>query len=196
MDTFTIGTRRTWFIRVMGHNTLVRRSDRIEAWSLVAAVLILAVATPIVCAFGTSTYDARARLYSIEMQHRHPVTATAAGDGDRGHEPGNGMDAARTKWNAAGQQNVDVVKWSSRAESDDQKRVWVDDNGLLVPPPRTSNSAATEASVLALGMWLGVFVFVAGVLRAIRWRLDIRRFAQWDLEMNKISEGGDRKNPQ
>lgn len=196
MDIFMIDTRRNWFIRLLGHNTLVRRSDRIEAWSLVAAVLILAVATPVVCAFGTSTYDARARLYSIEMQHRHPVTATTVGGGDRVYGPGDVMNAARTKGNAAGQEHVEVIKWSSRAKSGDQNRIWVDDNGLGVAPPRSSSRAAAEASALALAVWLGVLVSVAGVLCAIRWRLDIRRFAQWDLEMNKISEGGDRKNPQ
>ena len=54
MDTFTIDTRRNWLIRVLGGNPLVRRSDRIEALSFVAAALILAVATPFMCAFGTS----------------------------------------------------------------------------------------------------------------------------------------------
>jgi hypothetical protein len=54
MDIFTIDTRRSWLTRVPGGNPLVRSSDRIEAWSFVLAALILAAATPFICAFGTS----------------------------------------------------------------------------------------------------------------------------------------------
>ena len=82
MDTFTVDTRRSWLIRVLGGNPLARSSDRIEAWSFVAAVLILAVATPFICAFGTSVYDSRAQSYAQEAQHRHPVTATAIKEGE------------------------------------------------------------------------------------------------------------------
>jgi hypothetical protein len=196
MDTFMIGARRNWFIRVLGHGTLVRRSDRIEVWSLIAAALILAVATPIVCAIGTSAYDARVHLYSVEAQHRHPLTATAVEESEPAYRPGNITYTVRAKWIAAGQQHVDVIEWSSRPEAGDQQRIWVDDSGRYASPPKTSSLAATEASVLSVAVWLGVLSVVAAALYAIRWRLDIRRFAQWDMEINKISEGGDRRNPQ
>ena len=34
------------------------------------------------------------------------------------------------------------------------------------------------------------------VINAIRRRLDSRRFAQWDLAVNRVAEGGDRKKSQ
>ena len=82
MDTFTIEARRSWLIRVLGGSPLVRSADRIEAWSYVMAALILAVATPFICAFGTSLQDSRARTYADEAMHRHLTTATAIEEGN------------------------------------------------------------------------------------------------------------------
>lgn len=196
MDTFIIGTRRYWLFRALGRNTLVRRSDRVEAWSVVVAVLVLAVATPFVCAFGTSVHDARARLYAQEALHRHSVIATAMQQVDRDVEPGNTVYTARARWNAGGQEHIDLVKWPTRANVGDQQRIWVDDNGRNVLPPRPSSRAATDALVLAFAVWFGLFSAVAGTLCVIRWQLDSQRFAQWDLEINRASDGGDRRKPQ
>jgi hypothetical protein len=38
MQTFTLGLRRSWWIRVLGRNPLVRTSDRVEALVLALAV--------------------------------------------------------------------------------------------------------------------------------------------------------------
>jgi hypothetical protein len=195
MDTFVVGMRRAWCIRAMGHNVLVRRSDRAEAWSMVAAALILAVMTPFVCALGTSMYEDRSHAYSLEAQHRHLVTATVVDSGELVYGPGRVNSSARVKWNAAGHEHTGTIAWSGRASVGDQQRIWVDDQGRNAPPPRTSNRAAVDASVMAFTVWLGLFSAVAGAMYVIRWRLDVRRFAQWDAEMNQMSRG-DRRNPQ
>jgi hypothetical protein len=43
MQTFTLGLRRIWWIRVLGRNPLVRTSDRVEALVLALAFLVIAV---------------------------------------------------------------------------------------------------------------------------------------------------------
>ena len=59
------------------------------------------------------------------------------------------------------------------------------------PPSR----ATIDAWAVALSVWSVLLSAVAGALCAIRWRLDSRRFAQWDWR-STTSEGGDRKNSQ
>lgn len=116
MDTFTIEPRRNLLIQVLGRNPLVRRSDRIEAWSVAAAALILAVATPFVCALGTSLHDSRSRAYADEALHRHMVTATATERGEMIVEPNIISYIAKARWDGAGGRHAEVVKWPDRAK--------------------------------------------------------------------------------
>ena len=53
MQTFTIGLGRYWWMRALGRNPLVRRSDRVEALAVALAIVITVVATPIAGAIGT-----------------------------------------------------------------------------------------------------------------------------------------------
>ena len=176
--------RRNWLFRAVGRNPLVRRSDRIQALSFVAAALILAVATPFVCAFGTSVHDTRVRLYALEAQHRHPVIATAMEEGRRDGEPGSTAHTVRGRWSAFGQEHVNIVKWPEHANVGDQQRIWVDDAGHEAMAPRSASLAANDAWVLGLTVWFGLLSAVAGALCAIRWLLDAQRLAQWDVEIN------------
>lgn len=196
MDTFTVGTRRNWLFRALGPNPLVRQIDRIEAWSLVVAALVLAVATPFVGAFGTSVHDTRDRSYAQEAQHRHPVTATAIEEGELVVDFNDLWYVAEAQWNAAGEGHVGIVKWPDRVKIRDQQAIWVDDDGEYAQPPRPPSRATTDAWAIALSVWFALFCAVAGAQCAIRRRLDSLRFAQWDLEINKIAEGGDRKKSQ
>lgn len=196
MDTFTFGTQRNRLLQALGSNPLVRGSDRIEALSFVAAVLILVIATPFVCAFATSLHDTREQLYTEEAQHRHPVMATATEEGELVAASNDVWFTAQAQWNAAGEDRVGVVKWPGRAKIGDRQSIWVDDNGQYALPPRPPGRATTDAWAIGLVVWFAMFDAVAGAYCAIRWRLDARRLAQWDLEINRITEGGDRKNSQ
>lgn len=196
MDTFSIGPRRNWLIRVLGRNPLVRRSDRIEAWSVMAAALIIALATPFVCAFATSLQDSRSRTYADEALHRHMVTAVAIEPAELIVEPNNMSYIAQAQWDAAGGRHVGMVKWPDRAKIGDQDRIWVGDDGQHVQPPRPLGRATADAWGIAAALWFAVLMAVAGSVHAIRRWLDARRFAQWDCELSEIAENGKRNNSQ
>ena len=185
MDTFTFGMRRNRLLQAMGSNPLVRRSDRIEALSLVAAVLILVIATPFVCAFATSLHDSRAQVYTQEVAHRHPAIATATEEGELIAASNDVWFTAQARWNAAGQDRVGVVNWPGRAKIGDRQAIWVDDNGQYARPPRPPSRATADAWTIGLVVWFALLDAVAGAYCAIRWRLDARRLAQWDLEINE-----------
>ena len=196
MDTFTFGMRCNWLFRALGSNPLVRRSDRIQALSFVAAALILVVATPFVCAFGTSVHDTRERVYAQEAQHRYQVMATAIDEGELVIDYNDLWFTAEAQWNAAGHDRVGVVNWPGSAKIGDQQAIWVDEDGQSVQPPGPISRATTDAWAIGLVVWFALFGAVAAAYYAIRWRLDSRRLVQWELAINRVAEGGDRKNSQ
>ena len=148
MDTFMIGSRRLWLLRAVGRNPLVRRSDRVEAWSVLLAVLVLAVATPFVCAYGTSVHDARAAAVCAGGTASPPGDRHRDGGGRRDGEPGSTAHTVRGRWSAFGQEHVNIVKWSEHANVGDQQRIWVDDAGHEAMAPRSASLAAND-----VGCW-------------------------------------------
>lgn len=196
MDTFIMGTRRNWWASVLSRNPLVRRSDRIEAWSFVVAALFLALATPFVCALGTSLQDSRARSYAEEAMHRHVVTATATEEGELIIGPNDVWYTAKAQWRAADGPHAGIVEWLDRANVGDQQNIWVDDQGQLARPPKPPGRATADAGAIAIAVWFEVFVAVAGTWYAVRRRLDARRLAQWDVEVHRLLEGGDHEKSQ
>jgi hypothetical protein len=184
MDTFTFGMQRNRLLQALGSNPLVRRSDRIEALSFVAAVLILVIATPFVGAFATSVHDTREQVYTREAQHRHPATATATEEGELVAASNDVWFTAHAQWNAAGEDRVGVVKWPGHAKIGDSQAIWVDDDGQYAPPPGPPSRATTDAWAIGLLLWIALFGALAGAYCAIRWRLDARRFAQWELRLD------------
>ncbi|WP_206428467.1 Rv1733c family protein [Mycolicibacterium stellerae] len=180
----------------MGRNPLVRRSDRIEAWSFVVAALILAVATPIICAFGTSLQDSRSRTYAEEAMHRHMATATAIEEGQLMIGPSHIWYTAKAQWGAANGRHVGVVRWPDSVKVGDQQRIWVDDDGRLAQPPKPPSRAAVDALAIAIGVWFGVLDALAGTWYAIRRRLDTRRLAQWDVEVSGLFTSDDQRKSQ
>jgi hypothetical protein len=140
--------------------------------------------------------DTCEQVYAQEAQHRHLAMATATEEGELVAASNDVWFTAQAQWNAAGEDRVGVVKWPGRAKIGDRQAIWVDDNGQYARSPRPPSRATTDAWAIGLVVWFALFDAVAGAYYAIRWRLDGRRFAQWDLEIKRVTEGGDRKSCQ
>ncbi len=194
METFTIGLRRPWWVGALGRNALVRRSDRIEAIAVVLAVLFSVLAIPVAAAIGTSVHDQRARTYAQEAQNRHQVTATATADGHAAAQLRTIVFFAEATWSEAGRTHRGDVEWPGRAKAGDHQTIWVNDKGDLAAPPSPSSRADSEAVSVALVVWLAVTEAAAGLAYLVRHRLDRRRYAQWDREINASHNNKGRRN--
>jgi hypothetical protein len=189
MDTFTIGSLGPWWLRALVRsNPLVRRSDRIEAFVLVFAVLLTIVAIPIAGAVGTSVHEERSRLYAEQAQSRHQVMANAVEEGQIVGNHRSVAFAAEATWTDAGIAHQGVVPWSDKAKVGDQQGIWVDDHGDYVPPPASPSRATGEAVAVGLLILLGVAELVFASVHLIRRRLDDRRSAQWDCEIKAFQD--------
>lgn len=186
MQIFTIGLGRAWWIRLVGGNPLVRRSDRTEAWVSALAVLIIAIAAPVAGAIGTSVYDAQAHLSAEEGKSRQRVVAIALGETSVVVLPADVEFDVRATWSVAGREHDEIVVWPDEAKAGDQETIWVDDQGQQVTPPSPRSRAVGDAVGVALSLWLGAIAVGAGGVSMTRRRLDRGRYSRWEHEINAL----------
>ncbi|MBP1820966.1 hypothetical protein [Mycobacterium sp. OAE908] len=197
METFTIGLRSPWWIRVLHRkNPLVRSTDRIEAMTIAIAVIVTVFAIPIAAAIGTSVHGDRAGRYAAEAQTRHQLIATAT---EKGHVVLHSrvVDfSAEAIWSDAGRTHRDVVSWPGPVNISDRQSIWVNNDGENVGHPSPPSRADGEAIGVALLIWLGVAEFSTAMLYVVRRRLNRSRYAQWDREINPSPDYDSRRNHQ
>ena len=196
MQTFTIGLGRYWWMRALGRNPLVRRSDRVEALAVALAIVIAVVATPIAGAIGTSVHDARTLFYAEEAENRHQVTATAIENGSVVVPRDSVSFSGRAKWSIAGSEHIGAIEWPDQAKVGEQQDIWVDSQGEPVGPPPPPSRADTDAVAIALTVWFGVAAAAAGFVYVLRRQLDRRRYADWDREIDASADDGGRTDKQ
>ena len=135
MQTFTIGLGRRWWIRLLGRNPLVRRSDRIEVMVLSLAVLLTVVAVPSRGPSAPSCMTHGRGSMPRRRRPRHQVIATAIEDGTVVAHPKSISFTARATWSAAGRDHSEIVVWSDQVKAGDQQVIWVNADGEKVGPP-------------------------------------------------------------
>jgi hypothetical protein len=176
---------RWWILRARTRNPLVRAIDRLEL--LIIALGFVAVLVTAACAgaLGTAVYDARSRVYIAQAQTTHAVTGTAIEDGTA-----TAVNAAR--WHGrTGWHRDRFVK------TGDPLTIWVDRDGNPVDAPAPTSRAGVEAVGVALAAWQTVIIVVAGGARWTHSRLDRRRDAAWERDIQSlIDDAGGRTNRQ
>jgi hypothetical protein len=152
------------------------------------AIVIIAIATPVAGAIGTSVHGARSLLYAEELKNRHQVVATAMEDTTSIVLPTHVEFEVRATWSAVGRAHDEIVGWAREAKSGDREAIWVDGQGDCVGPPSPLSRAARDAVGVALAVWVGVIVAAAGAMSMIRRRLDHGRYTRWEHEINATND--------
>jgi hypothetical protein len=180
------GTRvRLWRWR---RNPLLRRSDRVERWAIVAVGLLLAVGAP---AVGTMTgigFEAAALRQSQEWR-RVPAVLIQDAPPSTGVYVGSADDRVRAtvRWTApdgAARTGKALVEPGSRAGTG--TTVWLALDGTLKQPPASPSEARAQGVVLGALAATGTGVLALGGLWTIRFELDARRDRDWEREWGEI----------
>jgi len=172
----------TWLIRrfALDRNPLRRRSDRIEAW-LLLAMTVASVPLTILTAIGASHWAEQYGSRSDGGQRLQQVRAVllqAAPATDPAIDGSVSM-LVRARWPVDGATRVGdiaVVPGTARGTS---VQIWITPQGTVATPPLSTaqiDARVTAAIVLApaataLGLWL--------LLCLLRWPLNRRRLASW-----------------
>ncbi|MEU6773126.1 hypothetical protein [Streptomyces sp. NPDC046759] len=169
-------------------NPLRRRSDVVEAWTVLIVAVLLFVVTPLVgVAAGLRAHDAARSLAASQRAERHEVSAQVIGDPPerlsseqvgrarpyraevRWSEPGK---AARTAW----------VRVPAGTRTGDTVSVWFDARGRGVAPPPDDAAVLQHAVMAGLCAAAGTAAVVL-LGHAVERRIALRhRLAEWERE--------------
>lgn len=189
METFTLNAG-TWIRRLVTRGPLVRTSDRIEAAVTFLVLALVVLAIPVAGAMGTTAYDTRAHEYAAQRLSSHHVDAiTTDGSAPSKMRP---QDAFVTpvQWQFAGKHHIDTIVTPVRLKPGDQKSIWVDAAGNRTVAPLTDHDAAIDAASIAIASWLVVAAVGTAVLVVVRSRVNRRRYAGWDRELEDLADNG------
>lgn len=189
MQHFTMTFGRAWWSKIVGHNPLVRPSDRIAAWVSIAATIVIAVTAPIAGAIATSVHDSRTRDYAEQAERSHQVTATALEDGrtELGPGPAEVSFVVRAAWQFRGRDHSDDIDWLDHAKAGDSQNIWVDDLGRQVQQPPSPDRADNDAVAIGFTLWFAVVSITVGIAYVILWRVDCHRDAQWERSLATLN---------
>ncbi|MGV9498058.1 Rv1733c family protein [Streptomyces sp. NPDC003642] len=170
-------------------NPLRRRSDRVEAW-IVLAGWVLAVLCGAVAALAAATavdgslsaQRAQTRAVPAVLTERAPRTPQVTTDGS-----GGDTVWATVRWTAPdGSPHTGRTEVEPDAAAGTRVTVWTDRAGRLAAAPLSPTESRFQAvgtGVLA-GAGAGAVVWACG--RLARLRLDRRRLQRWDAEWARV----------
>jgi hypothetical protein len=197
METSTLSLGRSWIIRAVGRNPLVRFSDRLEAVVLVLVFATALVVTPVAGAIGSAVYEGRAGLYAEQAQTRHTLAATAIEDSTVIVARYDEAFRVNVRWLANGVENFGSLDLTYQTKAGDQLDVWVDATGDQVAPPTPTWRAGIDAMFAGAGAWLIAMAGVTGLSMLVRWWLTRRRYSGWERKWQAlVSDDGGRTGGQ
>ncbi|MEV8592372.1 hypothetical protein [Streptomyces sp. NPDC052012] len=173
------------------HNPLCRRTDLLEGWVALAALLLVLITAPVLGTLvGSAAQDALQS--SVREQHRarHAVTATVVRKLDPSPldvdpETSTGRDLRSrvlAHWTAPDRtdHHGPVLARLEDPRPGDRFHIWTDRQGRLVTRPLDTATATTHAVLAGFGAALATAGLVECGRRFVVWRMVRRRYALWD----------------
>lgn len=168
-------------------NPLRRRSDRIEAWVVVAAWTFTVLGGVV-----TGLLTTRSVEHNLDRQRAEwrPVVAQLTEDAPgaaTSSTPGAARVWAEVRWTANdGSARTGQTRVAPASTAGTPVTVWTDTDGRMVTKPATRSEARVRSSLI--GVLVGVTAagvpFVGG--RLVRGRLERRRMDDWDEEWEHV----------
>ncbi len=178
-------------------NPLRRRSDVVEAWTDVTAVLLAAVAAPVAgVAAGHAVDTGLHRVVVAQHAARREVSAVVQ-RADRGHDvlvdPADDEQspshAVLVSWRAVdGVRHTAVVTVAGHHSPGTRVPLWTDRHGHPAPAPLDGATATSNAVAAGFGSAVAVAALVLAARHLLGWRTLRRRMADWEREWTRVSQ--------
>lgn len=193
MQTFTLGLG-SWLRRLAARHPLVRASDRIEAVAGLIVVVVALLAVPVAGAVGTAVHDSLVHSFAADRISKHEVAATVTHGSSLDPQPYDKPFLTQIHWQFGGRIITDDIRTADKMKVGQQQTIWIDAAGNRTAKPGSDRNAATEAVIVAVGLWLAVAGTGVGAWAVLRMRLDRSRYADWDRELDDLADNGGRTN--
>lgn len=173
--------------------SLVRRSDRVEAGSLLGSILLAVLLVPLLAGLGLAVGRNLASDAARQRATGHAVTAVLLQD-----SPPVAVDAsgelvaasARTpaRWHLPGGATRDgLVPADHGLRAGSRVRIWLDADGWPAPRPLSPVRAAAIGTLVGLSGWLAALAVLGLGFVALHHGLDRHRDRAWAREWAALS---------
>jgi nitrate reductase NapE component len=189
----TINPIRRWTAHAFGLSPLTRVADRVQAWAIVVAFLMLITAMYPAVAIGQLGYQARTQEIAADVASRHSVEATALGASTA--DPSVAESTPTTflvnvRWVDQNTVREAVTKVDGPLKAGDHVRLWLTAKGTVTtPPPTAADAIMMKVGTVALS-WLILAVLIVGAYGLLRVRLNNVRDRRWDRGWRDLVENG------
>lgn len=184
--------RHSWGVRVvllaMRRDPRCRRSDRVEAATLVSAMLLAILAIPVSVVVGIVVLHSSMATVHREAIDRHQVTTTVISSTSAGiAAPAVTKSNVTVQWRRSNGLLVSAgLAVAGEPKVGSHLAVWATNDGRVVSPPLTTSQAEGRAYAIAIGVALGVLSLIYLVLFTVRETLLRRRVRAWDAEWIEV----------
>jgi len=176
----------TWLRPLDSRNSLVRKSDRVEAAVVRLCVILALLALPVAGLIWSTTHADLIDRVDRESAASRPVPAVLLDDAPPAR-PGAAPVTGRVEWTVNGTHRTGTAQVPPGSRAGVTVTVWVDSRGERVPKPLTQGEAAFNATLFAVWVWLSFVGLLAGIACLVRWILNRQRYAAWDEEWRQAS---------
>lgn len=171
-------------------NPLRRKTDRLEAWTGLALLLMLVVLTPLAAWYtGWESYRHGTRTERIERSTRQQTDARILTAASYRSLPTGTLlkPVAQASWTAPdGTTRSGPIRVTANSHPGSVQRIWTDLAGNIVASPRRQAETVADMAFSAALTALAIVTAVLIVRRVVRSRLDHHRFALWQQEWERI----------
>lgn len=176
-------SRRWWLARALGRSRLVRPVDRVEAWAVIAGLVLVLLAAQYCSIVSDGIYASRSQTIAAQASSRHQAdaVATAASTPDaKTAQQAVQRYTVHIQWLAQNATHDKTVKLDHAVTAGDHVPVWLDDRGNATSPPLTNADAKADAVGGAVLLWVLAASLIAGGVVVLRRVLNRLRYRSWD----------------
>ncbi len=172
----------------VGHDPMVRRSDRIEGFMSFGLIVLAILLVPFAIWAGGATAASQNALIADQARSTHSIAAVTTGDSvtssvaTADYIPAN-TETAPAQWNWNGQVHREDITVDETTPAGTSVDIYVDNNGDKTIAPITQSAADVAAVVTGIFTWFSVMSLLTIGFMLIRVWLDRSRDAQWDRDL-------------
>ncbi|MDV6267718.1 MULTISPECIES: Rv1733c family protein [Rhodococcus] len=172
----------------VGHDPMVRRSDRIEGFMSFGLIVLAILLVPFAIWAGGATAASQNALIADQARSTHSIAAVTTGDSvtssvaTADYIPAN-TETAPAQWNWNGQVHREDITVDETTPAGTSVDIYVDNNGDKTIAPITQSAADVAAVVTGIFTWFSIMSLLTIGFMLIRVWLDRSRDAQWDRDL-------------
>jgi hypothetical protein len=182
----SFAAKARWYRRALGVNPLIRLTDRLEAFAVLAVIATALGVVPAASSAETMVYDAGVRTSQEQTHARHSVDALVV-DGEGVPTDLNTPAYVQARWQEGTHTRTESVVGPATVQPGDRMTVWLDESGKVVAAPLRVGDAKVNSMVAAGTLWITVVVLAALVAFGIRRGLDRTRARSWERELRVLA---------